>query len=230
MISSHCPTSFDYIRRASDNLNQSCPFRKHTTKIHNMTSQWAQLVAAQNARNAAMASNPISYIPASMRQEIREKTVLKVFVVCDSITPRSGDGTTNHWTFAFDVDNGQSVRLDVQPDYNQRQPNGSMKSSVIVSWLADYVVPECAERADPVSVTRSRSLGWYIDCLQDGGRFKYMFTAEGVGCRQWITDTLHLMADAGEFDGEECLQARNAISHTWPSGTLSPPTPGTYFH
>jgi hypothetical protein len=146
----------------------------------------------------------------SARDEIRTYNVLKIYAVCHPKSAASGTGKTNHWTLSFDVGNGQGVRLDIQPNPLQTHTNGGMKAQIIVSRL-NYVVTNNAERYDPVSVTYSRPVSWYIDYLASGGRFRYAFTSEGIGCRQWIRDILKLLADIGEVNSSDCESARRSL-------------------
>ncbi|KAF2676660.1 hypothetical protein K458DRAFT_492313 [Lentithecium fluviatile CBS 122367] len=189
---------------------------------------FAQIAAQQQAALAAAAANPVTYVPASKTNEIREKLVLKIYAVCHPIMTTSGTGKTNHWTLSFDVGNRQGVRVDIQPDPRQHAANGGNKAYVIVSLL-DYLITNKAERADPVSVTYQRSVGWYVDYLASGGRFKYIFTPQGIGCRKWVTDTLKLLADVGEANKTEVDTATRALAYTWPDNRPAEPAAGTYF-
>ncbi|KAF2650735.1 hypothetical protein K491DRAFT_608304, partial [Lophiostoma macrostomum CBS 122681] len=105
---------------------------------------------------------------------------------------------------------------------------GGSKASVIIS-LVDCVVANDALRQDSISVTNKQPVGWFIDYLATKGRFRYAFTSEGVGCRQWVTDTLKLLADEGEISSAESDSARHALAHTWPGGCAAGPAVGTYF-
>ncbi|OCK83771.1 hypothetical protein K432DRAFT_401764 [Lepidopterella palustris CBS 459.81] len=190
---------------------------------------FAQIAAQQQAAAAAAAAaNPVSYIPASKRDEIRAQTVLKIYAVCHPVTPASGTGKTNHWTLSFDIGSGRGVRLDLQPNPQQPHTNGGSKAYIIISLL-DYVVTSNAVRYDPVSVTYQRTVGWYIDYFASGGRFRYAFTSQGVGCRQWMIDTLKLLADVGEINNAESELARRALAYTWPDNRAAEPAIGTYF-
>ncbi|KAH9861418.1 hypothetical protein J1614_011164 [Plenodomus biglobosus] len=185
---------------------------------------WALLTAT---REAALA-NPISYVPPSKKDEILAYTVQRIYAVCQPITRTSGNGQTNHWTLTFDVGEGKSVGMDVQPNPQQPHTNGGDKAHVIVSLL-DYLITIEAERCDAVSVTHGRTVGWYTDYLSTDGRFKYAFSPDGIGCRKWVTDILQLLADIGEVDKSQAESAGNAIAYLWPAGTYSAPTSGTYF-
>lgn len=185
----------------------------------------AQLAAQQRA--AAAAANPVFYVPASERDQIRGYFVLKVYAVCHPKTSDSESGETNHWTLSFDIGNGESVGLDIQPDLSKSYTNGGFKASVIISY------PECVvtnnARKDLVSVTYSRPVGWYVDYLASAGRFKYAFTPGNVGCWNWMIDTLQLLADAGEVNSTESASARSALAYLWPDHSPSAPAAGTYF-
>lgn len=189
---------------------------------------FAQIAAEQQAAAAAAAANPVSYVPASGRDEIRAKMVLKVYAVCHPMTATSGNGKTNHWTLSFDIGNGQGVRLDIQPNPQRPHTNGGDKAHIVLSLL-NYVVTRSAERYDAVSVTYQRPVSWYIDYLASAGRFRYAFTSESIGCRQWITDTLKLLADVGEVNSTESESARRALAYIWPDNRAAEPAAGTYF-
>jgi hypothetical protein len=137
-----------------------------------MSNAFAAIAAQQQAAAAAAAANPVFYIPASRREEIRAYTVLKIYAVCHPKSAASGSGKTNHWTLSLDIGNGRSVRLDIQPNPQQSHTNGGSKALIVLSLL-DYVVTNNAVRHDAVSVTYSRPVSWYIDYLASGGRFKY---------------------------------------------------------
>jgi hypothetical protein len=170
----------------------------------------------------------VFYIPASRREEIRAYTVLKIYAVCHPKSAASGSGKTNHWTLSLDIGNGRSVRLDIQPNSQQPHTNGGSKALIVLSLL-DYVVTNNAVRHDAVSVTCSRPVSWYIEYLASGGRFKYAFTSEEIGCRTWITDTLQLLADVGEVNSVESESASRALAYLWPDAKPARPAAGVYF-
>lgn len=212
--------NFDYLDSFPTSPLRSLPICRKTP---------SPLIAAQQqAAAAAAAANPVLYVPASARDEIRTYNVLKIYAVCHPKSAASGTGKTNHWTLSFDVGNGQGVRLDIQPNPLQTHTNGGMKAQIIVSRL-NYVVTNNAERYDPVSVTYSRPVSWYIDYLASGGRFRYAFTSEGIGCRQWIRDILKLLADIGEVNSSDCESARRSLGRLWPDNRTAEPAAGTYF-
>jgi hypothetical protein len=122
----------------------------------------ALLAAQQRAAREASAANPVSYVPASKKDEILAYTVQRIYTVCHPITPTSGNGQTNHWTLALDVGEGKSVGMDVQPNPQQPHTNGGDKAFVILSLL-DHLITSDAERHDLVSVTYGRPVGWYVD-------------------------------------------------------------------
>jgi hypothetical protein len=167
-------------------------------------------------------------VPASKKDELLAYTVQRIYAVCHPITRTSGTGQTTHWTLTFDVGEGKSVRMDIQPNPQQPHTNGGDKAYVILSLL-DYLITSHAERHDLVSVTYGRPVSWYVDYLSTGGRFKYAFSPDGIGCRKWATDTLQLLADIGEVDRTQAESARNAIAYLWPARTHSAPVGGTYF-
>ncbi|KAF2679673.1 hypothetical protein K458DRAFT_115815 [Lentithecium fluviatile CBS 122367] len=189
---------------------------------------FAQIAAQQQAAAQAAATNPVTYVPGSKQDEIRGYTVLKAYAVCHPVAPGSGSGKTNHWTLSFDVGSRRGVRFDLQPNPQQLHSNGGMKACLIVSLL-EYVITNNAARYDPLSVTYARTIGWYIDYLASGGRLRYAFTAEGVGCRKWITDTLKLLEDVKEIHSEESEMARRAIAYRWPDCVADEPAAGVYF-
>jgi hypothetical protein len=195
-----------------------------------MSNLFAQIAAQQQAA-AAAAANPVSYVPASRRDVIRAYPVLRLLAVCHPpTTTTGGTGITNHWTLTFEVSDSKSVRLDIQPNPNPSQihTNGGQKAYVIVSEL-EYLVTTHAVRFDIVSVTYQRTVGWYIDYFAAGGRFRYAFHPQGVGCRQWQTDTMQLLSDTGNVNRAESEVARRALACTWPDGRPAAPAAGTYF-
>lgn len=188
----------------------------------------ALIAAQQRAAREAAAAKPISYVPASKKDEILARTVQGIYAICHPISPTSGNGQTNHWTLIFDIGGGESVSMDVQPNPAQPHANGGDKAFVILSFL-DHLIPTHAERYELVSVTYRRPVGWYVDYLSTTGRFKYAFSPDGIGCRKWITDTLQLLANIGEVDRTQAESARDTIAYLWPACTHSALVGGTYF-
>ncbi|KAH7406412.1 hypothetical protein DE146DRAFT_786260 [Phaeosphaeria sp. MPI-PUGE-AT-0046c] len=188
----------------------------------------ALIAAQQRAAREAATAKPISYVPPSKKGEILGYTVERIYAVCHPVSPTSGSGETNHWTMKFDVGEGKSVSLDIQPDPRRPHTNGGFKACVIVSLLGDHITVS-AERYDLVSVTYGRPVSWYIDYFASAKRFRYAFAPSGIGCRQWITDTLQLLADAGEVNRQESTNAQNAIVYLWPARTPCGLVSGTYF-
>lgn len=156
------------------------------------------------------------------------RAIHKIYFVCHPLTAAVAAGGTNHWTMSLDVGDGQGVRFDLQPNPQQTHTNGGSKAHLIVSHLS-YVVTQHAVRSDPVSVTYSRTVGWLIDYLISAGRLRYAFNPQGVGCRNWMTDTAKLLSDVGEANQTESETARNAIAYIWPDQKYSQPAVGVYF-
>lgn len=195
-----------------------------------MSNLFAQIAAQQQAAAAAATANPVSYVPPSRRDAIRAYPVLRLLAVCHQPTTiAGGTGKTNHWTLTFDVGDNTSVRLDIQPNSSiPLHTNGGQRAQVIVSEL-NYLLTTHAVRYDIVSVSFQRNVGWYIDYFAAGGRFRYAFHPQGVGCRQWHSDTMHLLGESGNVNNAESEAARRSLACTWPGGHPAAPSAGTYF-
>jgi hypothetical protein len=59
-----------------------------------------------------------------------------------------------------------------------------------------------------------------IDYVMASGRHKYECTPSGTGCRKWMSDTLSLLGDGGQFLwSEDARHARANIERLWPDNT-----------
>jgi hypothetical protein len=72
-------------------------------------------------------------------------------------------------------------------------------------------------------------VAYVIDVLLEAGRHKYEFTADGVGCRQWITDSLSLLQALGWGNSDSYDAAKEAIAKLWPDEIDLPLNPGAYY-
>lgn len=88
----------------------------------------ARLAAQQRAAREATTAEPISYVPVAKKDEILVYTVQRIYAICRPVSGTSETGETNHWTLTFDVGEGTSVRMDVQPNPQQPHTNGGFKA------------------------------------------------------------------------------------------------------
>lgn len=161
---------------------------------------------------------PIKYVPASEKEGIRAKEILRLRAVAHAKKegPYEG-GFTNHWCLYLQTGDEESVRIDAQPNLQQKATvlKGGFKADVIISKL-EYAFSHNSTHNTVVAVTNGLKVGHVMDLLTQSGHDRYEFLPEGVGCRKWMADTLALMTQKGWIDG---AVARNDIGKLWPEGT-----------
>jgi hypothetical protein len=166
---------------------------------------------------------PIKYVPSSDKDQIRAKPVFALHAIAHEHIPGPHDGgLTNHWCSYLQISEteDESVCINAQPNPQQEAttiPGGS-KADVIVSVVHGPVVN--ATHTAKIPVAEGVTVGQLVDCLAQHGREKYDFTADGVGCRKWTTDTLTLLAQQGWLVSNEAVEAATGdIKKLWPEGT-----------
>ncbi|RYP76992.1 hypothetical protein DL769_003527 [Monosporascus sp. CRB-8-3] len=159
---------------------------------------------------------PISYIPASQRDAIRDLKANSIWAVGHELLPQGG----NHWCFYIQVGNGRSVSLDTVPSgWRGTVIPGGSKGNIIVG-LQDFEAPTQAERISKLDIDDATStVGCFLDVIVDAGRHHYEFTEAGSGCRQWTTDQIDLFYKHGLVASyHQVEQAKDDILTRWDNG------------
>lgn len=170
---------------------------------------------------------PVQYIPANQKDYIRGLQVLEFSADAHRV---SSGAKTNHWALYLAIGNGQSVRIDVQPNPQRAATTiqGGSKANLLISLLR-YPKSNSVNHSEDIGVAPGLLVGHVVDYLVQSGRDRYDFTPEGVGCRKWTTDTLALFGEAGWLDKDAVERAKSAIAKFWPDGTPLPLDNGQYY-
>jgi hypothetical protein len=165
---------------------------------------------------------PIKYVPASDKADIRAKPVYALHAIAHEHIPGPhAGGLTNHWCSYLQTSESEeeSICINAQPNPQQQATtiSGGSKADVIVGVVHGPVVN--ATHTAKIRVAKGVTVGQIVDCLAQHGRDRYDFTADGVGCRRWNTDTLTLLAQQGWLIGSEAIEAAtDDIKKLWPEG------------
>ncbi len=136
----------------------------------------------------ALSFEPVRYIPAGNRHQIRAFAVLSLLVVAYSKLKKGG----NHWCFYLPVSNSRPIRIDPNPTgLTGTVLPGGTKANVVVSELSYYVSNQ-AEHVETVSGQGGLTVRDFIDAITNEGHHKYEFDKNGIGYRNSVTDQINL--------------------------------------
>ncbi|KAF1818422.1 uncharacterized protein K489DRAFT_405001 [Dissoconium aciculare CBS 342.82] len=164
---------------------------------------------------------PIKYVPAPKKAEIQARSVSCLHTIAEPPAAGPHPGSlTNHWCLYLETGEGESVCVNAQPNPQQGATTieGGFKADVIVSLMPYAMAIDKAHHVS-MSVIEGATVGRLIDRLVESGRDRYEFNADGVGCRNWVTDTLTLLTQEKWLRVEEVEVAKADIRKLWPEGT-----------
>jgi hypothetical protein len=136
----------------------------------------------------------------------------------------------NHWCLYFPGTDGESVRIDPNPDFLW---GGGMRALIVVSQL-EYLTSWSAEHISILTIAPNLKIQHIIDAITNAGRDRYEFNAAGAGCRKWINDQIQLFFDLGILvDPMEVVSAKNSLLIEYrdkrPTGRRYPLEDGGYY-
>lgn len=185
--------------------------------------------------------DPVKYIPASERNQLRAWSVRDLLAVAHEPLEVGG----NHWCFYLqieDSDGTESVCIDTIPSHitpSSIIPGGS-KSYTIISKKPSPI-HQRGKNEDAgtdisfmkicrLPVSKDKTVGDIVDLLIQRGRHRYEFSSEGTGCRKWVSDQIWLLSDVNLVtDVKEVLATDAAIKCKFPSGLTYPIDEGAYY-
>lgn len=175
---------------------------------------------------------PVKYIPASQKDAIRDRPVAHIKAAAHEKTPGPYEGgVTNHWCLYLQTGEQEAVQIDVQP--NPQQPatvvQGGSKADVIVSLL-QCTTPQNVVHHSKMTVPAGLVVAHVVDYIMQHGRHRYEFTAAGVGCRRWVSDTLSLLQDKEWLDKTAVETTKDDILKLWPEQIALEIDNGEYYH
>ncbi|KAJ5130317.1 uncharacterized protein N7515_006356 [Penicillium bovifimosum] len=175
----------------------------------------------------------IHFIPKDRQTQILELPVRSIIAA-----PHSQNAGTNHWCFYLLTSDQSSVAIDCQPSYTIPStilPGGS-KAILIISELSCTVATDALAQF-PLPVAPGLTVKDVYSLLITHGSHKYEFDSNGVGCRSWITEQIHLLQwhqliveliKDGSYS--QVSAAIAAIRKLWPDETPLKLDRGAYYH
>jgi hypothetical protein len=161
--------------------------------------------------------DPLNYIPASSRGEIREKIVYYVHLVAHSVLQSGG----NHWDIYLQTGAKESVRLDMNP--------GAFPGRIGFLGRLDisrhnYPVTNRHQLLTTIAAARRCTVGFVLDAIVRADNHRYEFTKNGRGCTSWVQDQFYLFIDIGLLPPGHERNFEKAITTAWIGGRSHGPS------
>jgi hypothetical protein len=164
---------------------------------------------------------------------MRAKKITQIYAVAHMQADWGyGPARTNHWAIYLATSKDHSVPVDCTPSQtavaNGTVLYGGFKAIIIVASLS-YARSHNATQITKITPFKGLTVAHVIDLIIASGRDRYEFTAEGVGCRRWCTDTLFLLEQNGYARTGQIQSALHNIKRLWPESTYLPLDRGEYY-
>lgn len=127
---------------------------------------------------------------------------------------------TNHWAIFLRIGANESVMMDMLPGYGDEDTRGN-----VVITYKKYEFTKNAAKTLRFELKTERTVGEFVDVINNRGRDRYNFTSYEEGCHYWYSIVI------GDWEDEDLLpegssdEAREALSRYWkdPSGSEERP-------
>lgn len=134
-------------------------------------------------------SGSLVYIPPSLATKLNYPlSQISLIGLCPVLCPKESQprARTNHWLLHL-VTMENIIQLDFSPT---GASNGS--ATLIVSNITDFDIDEVAKSC-AFRVQEGTTAKDIIDRITNAGMIRYLFSAEGQGCRYWVSQVLRLL-------------------------------------